>query len=105
MSKLFFKHRDVCFVYYFKFFLTRSVQLTRAKYKELVDQTVELAKYKNLVIKLQGHLKNRSAKIKQLESKVQYCKKAHNRNILQEKLKHNLREQDGGNKKTKNTKV
>lgn len=63
--------------------------ITKAKYKEFVDQTVELAKCKDLITKLQHHLKDKSVEIRQLRSKVDYCRIAHHTKTPEEKPKDN----------------
>lgn len=46
------------------------VQISREKFKELVDKSVELEKIKNMVSSLQRQLKNKSDTIEQLKSKI-----------------------------------
>lgn len=68
--------------------------ITKAKYKEFIDQTVELAKCKDLIVKLQNHIKDKSVQIKQLKSKVDYCRIAHNSKTPAEKPNDNAHKTD-----------
>lgn len=68
--------------------------ITKTKYREFVDQTVELANCKELIVKLQHHLKEKSFEIKRLRSKVDYCRITHFTKIPEEKRKDNTDKTD-----------
>lgn len=68
--------------------------ITEAKYKEFIEQAMELAKYKDLIEKLQRNLRNKSIQIKQLRSKVDYCKNAHLKKTPNKMSKDNVNTDD-----------
>lgn len=55
--------------------------VTKQKYKELLEKSIELEKCKDLICKLQEQLNVKSSQIKQLRGQVSYCKHAHGKKI------------------------
>lgn len=78
--------------------------ISNEKYSEFLNQNIELIKAKELISKLQLHLKDKSAEIKRLKFQVDYYKKKHGKEVPSETSKSGNRK-DSSSEKVMNGRI